>query len=435
MKPACFNHSKGDPRPHMVYIIGDWGGVLYEEQWVLPADRRQKQFKDHHRPFIKGADDCAQQKVAEQMKNHAERDRVDYVLNVGDNFYWGGLQTPCGQDFGAPVAQGQWQHVYEWMYDGEGLKDKQWLGVLGNHDYGGWNYLSGWDQNIAYTWGGPGSTWRWFQPALYYKTQAIYDDFKIDYFFVDTNVFDAFDPYAVPGHNICSMAKNPENKGCGKTGPFNVWQCKWWFIKIWNDQMHWIEEELTKSNRDGVEWQIIVTHFPPMWGTDHWQHLTLRFGIDVIIAGHVHLQSLWEQGGTNMLGDTAVIISGGGGGITSEKEPNVDGWDDQYGFMKLEPRKDEIIARHFSHGGILRKEINVHQRHPVISTTLTTTFTTTSVTSTSVTSSTTSTTLTTTSMTFTTQSYWSSDSMLKIESALADLIKTNGSGADSMDYV
>eukprot|EP00913_Durusdinium_trenchii_P014077 g13216.t1 len=72
------------------------------------------------------------------------------------------------------------------------LDNLQWLGVLGNHDWGGWHYLAAWDQVIAYTWGAPGSKWRWFQPALYYKTRAIYEQldsdeegFMIDYFFVD----------------------------------------------------------------------------------------------------------------------------------------------------------------------------------------------------------------------------------------------------------
>jgi len=379
MEPACFNQTSDDPRPHTVYIIGDWGGVMYSE-WaeVMPADRRAKKFKKAHRVFIHGADDIAQQKVANQMKWHAAKDRVDYILNVGDNFYWGGIQASCSMEFGAEgVGKQQWTKIYEWMYNGETLKDKQWLGVLGNHDYGGWNFLSAWDQTIAYTWGGEGTSWRWFQPALYYKAGAIYEDFSIDYFFIDSNVFDALDPYQVPGHNICSSAHNPENKGCPKTGPYNIWQCKWWFIKIWKEQMTWIETELEKSVHT-TDWQIVVTHFPPNWGVDHWAYLCEKYGIDVYIAGHVHNQQLWSPWGPvpyldkfahNPVGATAVVVSGGGGGITSEGVPSAEGWDNEYGFMKMQLAKDEIIIRHVSHGGQLREEIRVNKRLPQLTTT------------------------------------------------------------------
>lgn len=423
IKPACFNQTTDDPRPHTVYIIGDWGGVLYGGVAVAPADRRDVKFKAHHRDFVNGADDVAQRKVADQMRWHSERDRVDYILNVGDNFYWGGLDTTCGQGMETQTSLAQWQHVYELMYQGGGLDNKQWLGVLGNHDYGGWNYLSAWDQMISYTWGAPGTTWRWFTPALYYKTTAIYEDFSIDYFFVDTNVWDAFDPYADPMHNICGIANNPKNEGCQPTGPYNVWQCKWWFINLWNAEKKWMEEHIHASTSD---WQIVVTHFPPNWGADEWKHLCNRFGIDLIIAGHVHNQQIWAPGDEhNFLGDTAVVISGGGGGITSENLPNPDGWDDEYGFVKMEVHKREILLRHVSHGGIYRKELRVYQRQPVTPTTSTTSSTTT-VTSTSTTVTTTST---------VTQSWWNSDNMLKLESELADLLDRNGTGALHMDFV
>eukprot|EP00435_Cladocopium_sp_Y103_P068523 s107_g31.t1 len=72
MKPACFKLNGGDDRPHSVYVIGDWGGVLYGGSWVAPADHRSAQFKGHSRAFIKGADDFAQHKVADAMMDHAE---------------------------------------------------------------------------------------------------------------------------------------------------------------------------------------------------------------------------------------------------------------------------------------------------------------------------------------------------------------------------
>jgi len=374
LKPACFNHSSNDTRPHSVYIIGDWGGILYGGATVpVPADHRAKKFKKNHRKFVDGADDTAQVKVAIAMKQHAVVDRVDYVLNVGDNFYWGGLDGKCNDAFRnfGPKSKNQWINAYENMYNGP-LDNKQWLGVLGNHDFGGWNYLSAWDQNIGYTWGAEGSTWRWFQPALYYKTTAHYEDFTIDYFFVDTNIFDAFDPNQDAMHNICGQKNNPHNKGCTKTGPFNIWQCKWWFINMWRKQVGWLNINLAiTTHRKLSDWQIIVTHFPPLWGMDQWKKLCDKFGVDIFIAGHVHSQQLWAQNEwpKNQLGNTAVVISGGGGGITSEDAPNKEGWDDQYGFVKMQVSKEEIILRHISHGAQLRRELRVYQRHPAPPTT------------------------------------------------------------------
>ncbi|CAE8637339.1 unnamed protein product [Polarella glacialis] len=377
---------------------------------------------------------------------------------VGDNFYWGGLQTPCrppgcgklqpwrythdagvpkmqngcvkscdeyvsakvaqgGQDFGAPVAQGKkpvasqqpspprWQHVYEWMYgakstcepseqqkpwleevisvhclqwkwyesddtdggtglscddfrscwaggvvaaagmpdtgipdfryDGEGLKDKQWgtqqfrcevvgTGVVGAGVRGvngiasapaqiqhlaGITFLDGIRTSLT---PGVGQTCHPTKSKFRLGDLAYpLEDFKIDYFFVDTNVFDAFDPYAVPGHNICSPA--PGGPGTpalelgeleafkllgtdassrsgevdGKTGPFNVWQCQMPSCA----SVSQFEEELTKSNRDGVA-----------------ASRDGRAETQFLLAPPIH--------------------------------------EFRYGFMKLEPRKDEIIARH-----------------------------------------------------------------------------------------
>merc|ERR1719401_580166 len=72
--------------------------------------------------------------------------------------------------------------VFESIYEGEGLDGKQWLGVLGNHDYGGYTFTAAWDQAIAYTWGGPKSTGRWVTPARYWSAKVHYPDFSVDYY-------------------------------------------------------------------------------------------------------------------------------------------------------------------------------------------------------------------------------------------------------------
>jgi len=356
---ACFNSSSG---PHHVFVIGDWGGVLGGRgDRPVPADRRSKHMPSHHRPFVLGADDRAQQNVAAQMEKRSAVHSPDYVLNLGDNFYWGGVLVKCGGPaFGVEDASGQWEWVFERTYDFEGLKGKQWLGVLGNHDYGGFMFTHGWDQAIGYTWTKRHpSRGRWVTPAQYWSAKVHYHGFSVDYFFVDSNPWDAFEPRADPGHNLCSQKHNLEKGAtCGPMGPVSVEECPEWFDRLWEAQVAWLNHGLGDSTAD---WQIIVTHFPPEHGLMDWKRLTSDHGVDLLISGHRHQQEVHHLEESNLLRPTAYIVSGGGGGITSEGLPDAEGHDDQYGFMDLTLTKDEIRIEAISHGGDLRSETCIRQ--------------------------------------------------------------------------
>jgi len=60
----------------------------------------------------------------------------------------------------------------------------------------------------------------------------------------------------------------------------------------------------------------------------------------------------------------AWIVSGGGGGITSENVPDADGDDDEYGFVDITLSPKEIMIEMISHGGLLRDRKCVTQRKP-----------------------------------------------------------------------
>lgn len=362
--PACFPSSHDgeggdDKKENHVFVIGDWGGVQVGPGAApVPADHRAPQFVGHHRPFVHGADDSAQQKVAEQMQIRANATNPDYIINVGDNFYWGGVKTHCGAPTFKHINTGQWHGIFENVYHGPGIDGKQWLGVLGNHDYGGYLFTAGWDQSIGYTWGGPTSTGRWMTPAQYWRTRAIYDDFSVDYYFVDSNVFNAGDPNSDGGHNLCGLQHNTLPDSCGPQGPTSVFDCPGWFGRLWVDQLRWLDLELPKSTAD---WQIVVTHFPPIyWGEAEWAHLADKHGIDVFITGHTHKQYVTR--GNGPMNETLVVISGGGGGITSEGAPDKDGYDDMYGFMDIHLSKGEIVVEAISHGGVLRSRTRHYPR-------------------------------------------------------------------------
>ena len=81
--------------------------------------------------------------------------------------------------------------VFEDVYNASSLQGKQWLGVLGNHDYGGYRFTAGWDQAIGYTWVKPADAvlGRWMTPAQYWGTRVQYSTYSVDYYFVDSNHF------------------------------------------------------------------------------------------------------------------------------------------------------------------------------------------------------------------------------------------------------
>jgi len=370
LNDTCFTNSNSDYNRteygNPVFLIGDWGGVNYGAGPV-PADHTNTSDPNKRRGMNYAVDKSAQQRVATQFNVHGKIRNPDYVLNVGDNFYWGGITCPCGRPCWSHCETFQFKYIFEWVYKGPGIDGKQWLGVLGNHDYGGWKYDAGWDQAIAYTWGGlKDASMRWMQPSQFYKSRVHYNDFSVDYFFVDTNVNDVRDnPWWDVMHNICSAGHDTPWASCGKQGPSNAWNCHTWFADMWQKQQSWLDRHLRKSIVNGIQWQIVVTHFPPWWGQHQWQWLSWRYGIDLFITGHVHRQdamAAWRW--DNPVKPTATVITGGGGGITSEFWPDNWGNDDQYGFMDMTLWKEKIVIKAISHGGQIRNTITVEQREP-----------------------------------------------------------------------
>jgi hypothetical protein len=352
-----------------VFIIGDWGGKL-EGGNIAPANHvEHREFQ----AFVPGVDDNAQFRVRDVMRGRAPRSRPDYVLNVGDNFYWAGIEKGCLEGAITDVGTNQFEEIYEKVYTGDGLDGKQWLGVLGNHDYGGFRFEQGWDKAIGYTWAS--SSGRWMTPALYYAVKVWYHNFALDYIFMDTNVFDALDPSDPSSHNLCSASHNPEGASCDPVGPTSVWDCPYWFQGLWGRQREWLDEITPTMTGD---WRIVVTHFPPYWGPDDWLDITKKHELDLIITGHRHSQhiyvhddpgeQIWPDDPTQLKTDflnlTAYFVSGGGGGITSEKKPEGSGEDDEYGFMDMVITKDLIRVEAISHGGQIRRVATIKHEYP-----------------------------------------------------------------------
>lgn len=342
---ACFN----DTEEQHFFIIGDWGGQFPHTT-----------FNNRHGiPEQPDIDPFAQTLVANVMAQVALSSKPKYVINVGDNFYPGGIGVSgeCNPAEGRFESQGQagiiFDNTFEAVYNGTALQGVEWWGVLGNHDYGGYYYSVHWDQNIFYTWAKDKS--RWLTPALYWSRNVQYDGFSADFFFMDTNLNDAKAPPIDPEHNICNNVHNSEPYArCNGTSIFSPQTCLTFFQDLWSAQTAWLEKGLAASTAD---WQIVVTHYPPTFDpcSSAWENLFAKYGVDLYISGHTHLQQIVYP--SERYGNTAYIISGGGGGITSEIMPDPNGNDDAYGFVDVAITKEHLKVKMYSHGGVDHKLI------------------------------------------------------------------------------
>jgi len=230
--------------------------------------------------------------------------------------------------------------------------------VLGNHDYGGFMFTAAWDQAISYTWNQPKGG-RWLTPAQYWRSRVFYPDFSVDYFFVDSNYQDTVREVDEE-HNICG-SHNGDNDNCGAERPNSRADCPVWFKELWLEQSAWLRKGLEESS---TNWQVIVTHFPTFYGREFWMEMAARYGIDLFLTGHNHDLELFHLEAKNPFRPSALVVSGGGGGIVSEGVPHVDGSDSQYGFFELRLARAEIEILSYSHGGQRRHQTFLHPRPP-----------------------------------------------------------------------
>lgn len=319
-----------------VFAIGDWGAPL-PNHIPFPHVRRIHHVKRKcplDCGYVPGVDDMAQLLVANQFLSFASVLNPRYVLNVGDNFYPQGLKDKCdlvqaSQETIATFNQG-WRAVYG------GLTKIPWLSVLGNHDYGGWTYSNGWSQQIGYSY----VDRNWVMPARYFSRRMHHEGFSVDYFMLDTNSFDAHWPFFKQESNICSHRHNGNNGlgvDCAKVGgPNSTKSCKSWFKQSYEEQKHWLRRELEKSD---AAWQIVVTHFPCDVQRNFWKEMHKVYGLDLVVTGHRHKQELWNKS----LGGITCIVTGGGGGITSEDPPIGGLATHEYGFFDLAISRAKIL--------------------------------------------------------------------------------------------
>merc|ERR1711862_902492 len=113
--------------------------------------------------------------------------------------------------------------------------------------------------------------------------------------------------------------------------------------------------------RDGLkkstaEWRIVITHFP---GVTIAEKLGPEFvnDVDLLFTGHTHYQYIGNALGCDY------VISGGGGGVTSDSSPTKSGHDNAYGFVDFTISRSNLDIQLFTWGGPNAEEIVFARRN------------------------------------------------------------------------
>jgi len=178
-------------------VVGDWGG-LPDFPYRTPIEMA----------------------VAEAMGKTAEDIGAQFVVALGDNFYFDGVKD---------IDDPRFRNTFEDVFTAPSLQKTTWYITAGNHDHNG-NISA----QIAYTQRSP----RWYYPSLYYPFSLLTPDKTfVDIFMIDTVI----------------MAGNSDDIDVGRApaGPRNA--------SLAEEQWSWLEDQMKNSN---AEYMLVAGHYP-----------------------------------------------------------------------------------------------------------------------------------------------------------------------------
>jgi len=347
-------------------IIGDWGNPFHpgtgdaaDAFWGPHWKCNVNNWGDPVRCQIGSPewerDEYAQINVATAMTKYARAHEVQFVLNMGDNLYPAGFDSPHDP---------RWQSVFEQRYADEALQ-VPWLSVLGNHDFGGFDcyledgHLSRADSQIGYDdeheWEWPQSKRsRWVMPSWNYKKRISFGSTTMDFFIVATNWVNEFQSC---GEN--RLAAHRCDSG----------QCRACLHNMADVCLHFLQTQLPASDAD---WKFVVGH-RPLDTLSRWLDARVNFvdllrknNVSMYIAGHRHtLEEHWlsPKGGAPWFADgpqrpgaVLEVVSGAGGGSYSDGAmPGLSRW----GFNGVKVTNSSLEVDYLSDDGRLMRSIRL----------------------------------------------------------------------------
>ncbi|KAG8550535.1 hypothetical protein GDO81_024108 [Engystomops pustulosus] len=242
---------KDDPPSLRFAVIGDWGGL------PLPPYNTKQELM-----------------VAAELANTVAKWGADFIVSVGDNFYYDGVKD---------VKDYRFQKTFENVFDGESLQNVPWYVVAGNHDHNG-NVSA----QIAYT----NVSSRWIYPDLYYDLS-----FKIPSTNVSVRLL-MLDTIVLCGNSDDHVGGQP----LGAANP-----------KLAEEQLDWLIKKLESSKDDYL---LVAGHYP-VWSIaehgptscllKHLEPLLKKYKVTAYLCGHDHnMQYLQDDRGIGY------VLSGAG---------------------------------------------------------------------------------------------------------------------------
>ena len=250
--------------------LGDWGGASLSKQ-------------DKQNVYD----------VAEAMDNNAKEYKPEFVLSLGDLFYWCGIQNTS--DFQIAVD-------FEEPYSSDNLKDLDWYNILGNHEYGyNSQAVLDYSQNNSH----------WIIPDRYYTKRVEIESsssLHMTMIFLDTSPCVAsyraqdpvmWDPCSTQYPTCSPGATDDDFEGDCKFNE-NILQ------QNCTAQYEWLQSTLAAVDSD--DWLVVMGHHPLDEVNVHdFTELLQGHGFSIYLNGHAHTLSRYTLDGKG-----AYVTSGAG---------------------------------------------------------------------------------------------------------------------------
>ncbi|XP_018430030.1 PREDICTED: tartrate-resistant acid phosphatase type 5 [Nanorana parkeri] len=289
------SYPPADSEPSLSFaVIGDWGGI------PLP-------------PYFTKQETL----VADELGKTVAKWGADFILSVGDNFYYEGVTD---------VADFRFKTTFESVFDAESLSHVPWYVIAGNHDHNG---------NITAQMAYSNVSSRWRFPALYYDLS-----FKIPATNASVRLI-LLDTIVLCGNSDDFHREQP----LGAANP-----------KMADEQLVWLTEKLRTAKE---EYLLVAGHYP-VWSIaehgptscllEHVEPLLKKYRVTAFLSGHDHnMQYLQDDHGIGY------VLSGAGNFMENSRKH-----EDEVpqGYLRFFQGEEDIMGG-FVYVNLTAKEMNI----------------------------------------------------------------------------